>query len=147
MERENYIKAVAEKYRVGYDNLRKLVAKVAIKNGLAKPAEKPRQTVDKNKGKEDGNIQSQKILLTWLIENERVFAQIKKYIVVDEESIDVRLTNQANDDGTNGAPSLYANIPIVNIKNDNVVNDISDAIIEATGDVNEADVVSQIIIP
>ncbi len=43
---------------------------------------------------------------------------IKKYIVVDEESIDVRLTNQANDDGTNGAPSLYANIPIVNIKND-----------------------------
>ena len=43
---------------------------------------------------------------------------IKKYIVVDEETIDVRLTNQANDDGTNGAPSLFANIPIVNIKND-----------------------------
>lgn len=43
---------------------------------------------------------------------------IKKYIVVDEDSIDVRLTNQSNDDGTNGAPALYANIPIVNIKND-----------------------------
>ena len=43
---------------------------------------------------------------------------IKKYIVVDENAIDVRLTNQANDDGTNGAPSLYANIPIVNIRND-----------------------------
>ena len=43
---------------------------------------------------------------------------IKKYIVVDESSIDVRLTNQSNDDGTNGAPALYANIPIVNIKND-----------------------------
>ena len=43
---------------------------------------------------------------------------IKKYIVVDEDSIDVRLTNQENEDGTNGAPSLYANIPIVNIKND-----------------------------
>lgn len=80
IERNNYIEAVAEKYRVGYDNLKKLVAKVAIKNGLAKPAEKPRQTADKNKGKEDGNIQSQKILLTWLIENESVFAQIKKYI-------------------------------------------------------------------
>lgn len=26
---------------------------------------------------------------------------IKKYIVVDESSIDVRLTNQQNDDGTN----------------------------------------------
>ncbi len=43
---------------------------------------------------------------------------IKKYIVVDETSIDVRLTNQPNEDGTNGAPALYANIPIMNIKND-----------------------------
>jgi len=43
---------------------------------------------------------------------------IKKYIEVDEKEIDVRLTNQANDDGTNGAPALYANIPILNIKND-----------------------------
>ena len=51
---------------------------------------------------------------------------IKKYIVVDEDSIDVRLTNQANDDGTNGAPSLYANIPIVNIKNDMMAEKIKD---------------------
>ena len=51
---------------------------------------------------------------------------IKKYIVVDEESIDVRLTNQANTDGTNGAPSLYANIPIVNIKNDMMAEKIKD---------------------
>ena len=43
---------------------------------------------------------------------------IKKYIVVDENAIDVRLTSQQNEDGTNGAPALYANIPIVNIKND-----------------------------
>lgn len=43
---------------------------------------------------------------------------IKKYVEVDEKEIDVRLTNQSNEDGTNGAPALYANIPIVNIKND-----------------------------
>ena len=43
---------------------------------------------------------------------------IKKYIVIDEEQIDVRLTNQENDDGTTGAPALYANIPIINIRND-----------------------------
>ncbi len=43
---------------------------------------------------------------------------IKKYIEIDEKSIDVRLTNQSNEDGTNGAPALYANIPIINIKND-----------------------------
>ena len=51
---------------------------------------------------------------------------IKKYIVVDEESIDVRLTNQSNNDGTNGAPSLYANIQIVNIKNDMMAEKIKD---------------------
>ena len=51
---------------------------------------------------------------------------IKKYIVVDEDAIDVRLTNQANEDGTNGAPSLYANIPIVNIKNEMMAEKIKD---------------------
>ena len=43
---------------------------------------------------------------------------IKKYIEVDDSAIDVRLTNKENGDGTNGAPALYANIPIINIKND-----------------------------
>lgn len=43
---------------------------------------------------------------------------IKKYIDVDETAIDVRLTNKDNGDGTNGAPALYANIPIINIKNE-----------------------------
>ena len=43
---------------------------------------------------------------------------IKKYIEIDENEIDVRLTNKENEDGTNGAPALYANIPILNIKND-----------------------------
>lgn len=51
---------------------------------------------------------------------------IKKYIEVDEDLIDVRLTNQSNEDGTNGAPSLYANIPIVNIKNDMMAEKIKD---------------------
>ncbi len=43
---------------------------------------------------------------------------IKKYIEVDESAIDVRLTNKENGDGTKGAPALYANIPIVNIKDE-----------------------------
>ncbi len=43
---------------------------------------------------------------------------VKKYIEIDESTIDVRLTTQVNEDGTNGEPTLYANIPIVNIKNE-----------------------------
>ena len=65
IERNNYIEAVAEKYHISIESLRKLVAK---------------KTTGKERGKEDGNLQSQKILLTWLIENEQIFNQIKKYI-------------------------------------------------------------------
>ena len=49
---------------------------------------------------------------------QEIIEVIKKYIDVDESAIDVRLTNKENSDGTNGAPALYANIPILNIKND-----------------------------
>ncbi len=47
---------------------------------------------------------------------QEIIEVIKKYIDVDENAIDVRLTNKVNGDGTNGAPALYANIPIVSIK-------------------------------
>lgn len=43
---------------------------------------------------------------------------IKKYIDVDETDMDVKLENRVNDDGTSGAPALYANIPIVGINED-----------------------------
>lgn len=49
---------------------------------------------------------------------QEIIEVIKKYIDVDESAIDVRLTNKENGDGTNGAPALYANIPILNIKNE-----------------------------
>ncbi len=49
---------------------------------------------------------------------QEIIEVIKKYIDIDEGAIDVRLTNKENEDGTNGAPALYANIPILNIKND-----------------------------
>lgn len=40
---------------------------------------------------------------------------IKKYIDVDETDMDVKLENRVNNDGTSGAPALYANIPIMGI--------------------------------
>jgi len=50
---------------------------------------------------------------------QEIIEVIKKYITVDEKEIDVRLINKANEDGTNGAPALVANIPIVSVKNSN----------------------------
>ena len=89
IERNNYIEAVAEKYHISYENLRNLVGKVAIRSGLATPVAKPKQAIGKDKNKEDGNIQSQKILLTWLIEDDRIFAQIKKYITPEDFTKDL----------------------------------------------------------
>ena len=49
---------------------------------------------------------------------QEIIEVIKKYIDIDESAMDVRLTNKENNDGTNGAPALYANIPILNIKDE-----------------------------
>ena len=77
---------------------------------------------------------------------------IKKYVDVDEEEIDVRLTNQINDDGSNGAPALYANIPIKGINNEtkgakikeaekksnkNIKSEIKENVIEKNGNDNK----------
>ena len=47
---------------------------------------------------------------------QEIIEVIKKYIDVDENAIDVRLTNKSNEDGTTGAPVLYANIPVMSVK-------------------------------
>lgn len=49
---------------------------------------------------------------------QEILEVIKKYIDIDEKEIDVRLTNKEGEDGALGAPALYANIPIITIKNE-----------------------------
>ena len=90
IERNNYIEAVAQAYHVGYEELRKLVVKIAVQQGLAKPVSRPKQT--RKEKKEDGNITSQKVLLTWLIENENIFSQICKYISPEDFTGDIYRT-------------------------------------------------------
>ena len=87
IERNNYIEAVAKAYHVGFEELRKLVGKMAVQTGLAKPAERPREIQNNRKNKkEDGILVSQKVLLTWLIESEDIFRQIEKYITPEDFS-------------------------------------------------------------
>jgi len=57
---------------------------------------------------------------------QEIIEVIKKYIDVDENAIDVRLTNKDNGDGTKGAPALYANIPITNLKEEVKRSDSND---------------------
>ncbi len=80
LERNNYIEAVAKAYRVSPESLQKLVTKTAISDGLAKPVERPKSSVEKMVKKEDGHLTSQKVLLTWMIEDRRLFRTISQYI-------------------------------------------------------------------
>lgn len=80
LERNNYIEAVAGQYKVSEESLKKLVVKTAIGDGMAKPAARPKAAGTKEKTKEDGILVSQKILLTWIIEDEELFSIIQKYI-------------------------------------------------------------------
>ncbi len=97
LERDNYIDAVAAKYMIAVEDLRKLVNQYGLKMGLAggksgkhryedAPEEKGRGDSAKVKGrkKEDGMQQSQKLLLTWLIENPALFVKINNYITPED---------------------------------------------------------------
>ena len=61
---------------------------------------------------------------------QEIIEVIKKYIDVEEKEIDVKLTNKTNEDGSVGAPALYANIPIAKIKNEKEIGNIKEKEIE-----------------
>ena len=85
---------------------------------------------EKENSKESSNTAKERLHLVLMQDRANVSADflelmrqeiievIKKYIDVDETAIDVHLTNKTNEDGTVGAPALYANIPIITIKNE-----------------------------
>ena len=82
LERNNYIEAVAKAYHVSPESLQKLVTKMAIKEGMASPVKRPKTTNENKESskKEDGNKRAQKILLTWLIDQPKLFQVIEEYI-------------------------------------------------------------------
>ena len=80
VERENYIEAVAQKYHIGFDNLRKLVRSYAAQTGLAAPASRPKSGIQKKSNPEENKKKPQKLLLTWLVEEPAAYQKIKRYI-------------------------------------------------------------------
>lgn len=81
VERENYLQAVADKYGIGFENLRKLVFDYASRTGLAKPAWRPRQAESKQKGNPlEGAKKAQRLLLTWMADEPKLYQKLKRYI-------------------------------------------------------------------
>ena len=87
LERDNYIEAIADKYGMGFENLRKLVYHFGTQ-GLT--GSEPRQKKSREKPqKEDGMKQSQRLLLTWLIEDTRLFELIEEYLGAEDFTEDI----------------------------------------------------------
>ena len=89
VERDNYIQAVADKYSIGTQNLKKLVLSYATQTGLAKPAERPKSGIQKKNTPDEMRKKSQRLLLTWLVEEPSLYGKIKKYISTEDFTEDL----------------------------------------------------------
>ena len=84
IERNNYIEAMASKYHIVYDNLRKLVNRYGSQMEMKHNYEEVAKEYKPKKKVEDGIKQSQKILLTWLIEDETLFRLLDGIVSKDD---------------------------------------------------------------
>ncbi|MDO5539150.1 MAG: DNA primase [Eubacteriales bacterium] len=89
LERENYIEAVAGRYGVSMESLRKMVNRMALKGmnvAKAAPARSARTE------KEAGILKSQKLLLTWLIEYPCLYRSVRQYLKPEDFTGDIYCT-------------------------------------------------------
>lgn len=108
LERNIYVEAIANKYHIGFDNLKRLVNQYGSQIIVSKYTElEPRVLKEPKKNKsEEGIKQSQKILLTWLIEDVSLFEKIKGIITPSDFTMDLykqaasMLFEQYEKDGT-----------------------------------------------
>ncbi|PJJ27951.1 DNA primase [Lacrimispora celerecrescens] len=87
LERENYLEAVSREYFINYDDLKRLVNRLGASLGPSVSAQREEEGYLKNqrkKEKEDGVKQSQRLLLTWLIENPLLFDKIEGVITPND---------------------------------------------------------------
>lgn len=90
VERENYLEAVAQKYNIGFDSLRKLVVNTAAKTGgYATVPERPRSGIQSKNTPEENVKKSQRLLLTWLTDEPQLYDKIKKYISSSDFTIEL----------------------------------------------------------
>lgn len=85
LERENYMRAVCDRFHIELQGMRELVASLGSKEGILRRTEYPsapgqQRSPAPKKKKEDGVRQAEKILLTWMIEDAGIFEKVKEYI-------------------------------------------------------------------
>ncbi len=85
LERNNYIESLARQYQIDKDALRKLVNQYGLEGmGRTSRPSLPEEEKRQSAGKEDGIYKSQRLLLTWILEEPEMFASIKTYIMPED---------------------------------------------------------------
>ena len=80
IERNNYIQAVADTYRIPPEDLRKMVNRMAMRGaGIQEPI-KPKSGLNRSHEKQDGYTMSQKLMLTWMTSYPEIFGEVARYI-------------------------------------------------------------------
>jgi DNA primase len=77
--------ATAERYHIGSAQLRRLVNTLGAKGVSGTAVREPvKSGMNHRQKREDGSIQAQKLLLTWLVEQPGLYDQIKKEVVPED---------------------------------------------------------------
>ena len=85
LERENYTEAVAARFNIPKDALSKYIIELG-QSGLSSQnnEQKDERAAAKKKTNDDGMKMSQRLLLTWLVEQPDVFSKIKSHVSADD---------------------------------------------------------------
>jgi DNA primase len=84
LERDNYMKAVCRQFMIPEDGMREMVIRIGSQGGIIPRQTQPvRRMEPARKKKEDGIRQAEKILLTWMIEDDKVSEYIQPDDFID----------------------------------------------------------------
>ncbi|MGN0374905.1 MAG: DNA primase [Butyrivibrio sp.] len=83
IERNNYIEAVAARYFVPVESLKKLVGRMAVSGMNRKPANEHTE-VRRNTEKDTGIKKAQRMLLTWICDEPDIYFAVKSYISAED---------------------------------------------------------------
>ena len=85
LERDNYLEAVSREHFINYQDLKQLVNRLGSRLDMTvKRPEREEAPERKKKEKDDGSRRSQRLLLTWLIENPELFDKIEGIVSADD---------------------------------------------------------------
>jgi len=80
VERENYLEAIAEKYHIGFENLRRLVGSYAMQTGVDRLPERPKSGRQPKNTPQESSRRSQRLLLTWIVDDPAIYPKIARYV-------------------------------------------------------------------